>query len=227
VIALSVILLLFSTSCETGGDSSNQIQKKPVERNLSIFLMSSVEDSKNINILLVCEPEDFKVEFETHYLTPAERATFVPWSQELIDEWAINEAREKEVQARRGLPYDGDNYSINVIDRRLVEQIIEEQKLGLNGLFESSAAIGRLASATHILHLETQANWRVYDRNVISQSRTLIDIETSFVKAVDVWKIIDLWDKETKTWNPAAKTYYLNERLIEFDTEVRQWFYVE
>ena len=96
----------------------------------------------------------------------------------MIDEWAINEAREKELQARRGLPYNGDDYSINVIDRRLVEQIIEEQKLGLNGLFESSAAIGRLASATHILHFETQANWRVYDRNVISQSRTLIEFDT-------------------------------------------------
>jgi hypothetical protein len=97
----------------------------------------------------------------------------------------------------------------------------------LNGLFESSVAIGRLASATHILHFETQANWRAFDRIVISQSRTLIDIETSFVKAVDTWTIIDLWDKETNDWDPTARTYYLNERLIEFDTEVRQWFYLE
>lgn len=228
MIALTAILLMLSSSCETMVKPEPE-PKTPFQTNFGFFIQELKEEGQTANILLICDPEDFSLVFDLQYLTPDQKEIYVPWPQQQIDTWAIEEARKTEDSFRRDLTSKVKmaNGTINIIDRAFVDQIIEEQALGLNGLYESSAEVGHLASATHIYHVQRKDTWFALDSYKKSILRTLIDVETSFVEAIDSWETTYLWNKETNEWVSGSQRDFLNGKLIKWDTEAHNWVYVD
>ncbi len=73
----------------------------------------------------------------------------------------------------------------SIVDRRLLDVIIEEQKLILSGLVESSLKIGSLTGATHVLEVSAYLHKddTVTNGEYTDYINRLVDVETGTVTA--------------------------------------------
>ncbi len=213
-----IIFILIFVVILTGCISSSSSLIHSNERAISnrVIKIEELLNSGNVNLLIIMPKNEV-----THNINT---------DPEYID-W-VNRTRQGYVSDIMSalLEYFKSYENFKIVDRQLLDTIIDEQEFSLSNLVNNDTRIriGNITGANYIFfitynrYMENVSNTKVIKTDTIIHK--FISIETGEVIAVDIYKTIFTSTYFLGTWNHSTKSYNNNREIVR-DERDDLWYY--
>ena len=214
LIIILILAVLFIGCMSTSSSLIHSNEKVISNRTIKI---EELLNNDNVNLIIIMP----KNEVTNNYMYSSE-----------YDEWVNRQTQIVTSSIMSGLiKYFASNEKFKIVDRQIIDSIINEQVFSLSDLVRNDTRIriGNITGANYILY----CTFDLY-RHMISNTKytftnsmiaKLISIETGEVVSIDIYK-----DTITTTyifgqWNNSTIRYYINNRENVYDERDEKWYY--